>query len=109
MQIIESKDEGYKTVHVFESWRIGLIRRNERFSKFEELERHMKTDEAFILLEGGATLYDEENNYRMESGKIYNFRKGEYHHVVIDEDGLVMVVENADTTADNTEKIPFKK
>lgn len=108
MQIIESKAEGYKTVHIFESWRIGLIRPAERFSKVEQLERHMLTDEAFILLEGHAKLYDEENVYEMETGKIYNFRKGEYHHVTIEEGGLVMVVENADTSPDNTEKRPYK-
>lgn len=108
MQIIESKAEGYKTVLCFESWRIGLIRRAERFTKVTELERHLETDEAFILLEGNATLYDENNTYKMETGKIYNFRKGEYHHVTIEEDGLVMVVENVDTCPDNTEKRAYK-
>ena len=71
MQIIEYNGEGYKTVHVFENWRIGLIRPADRFSKVEQLERHMLTDEAFILLEVHAKLYDEENVYEMEKGKIY--------------------------------------
>lgn len=108
MQIIESNAEGYKTVLVFESWRIGLIRKADRFTRVDELERHVETDEAFILLEGHAKLYDEENVYEMETGKIYNFRKGEYHHVTIEDDGLVMVVENANTCPDNTEKRPYK-
>lgn len=109
MQIIESNAQGYKTVLVFESWRIGLIRSADRFKRVDELERHVETDEAFILLEGKAKLFDEKNVYEMETGKIYNFRKGEYHHVNIEDGGLVMVVENADTSPLNTEKIPYKQ
>ena len=86
----------------------GKITAGVPITAVEQLERHMLTDEAFILLEGHAKLYDEENVYEMETGKIYNFRKGEYHHVTIEEDGLVMVVENVDTCPDNTEKRAYK-
>ena len=40
----------------YEGWKIGFLRYSERFSQFAQLERHMKTDEAFVLLSGEATL-----------------------------------------------------
>ena len=41
----------------FNTWRIGFIKYAERFSMVEYLERHLETDEAFILLDGEATLH----------------------------------------------------
>ena len=41
--------EDFKVAMSFESWKIGLLRYSQRFSKFDRLERHLLTDEAFIL------------------------------------------------------------
>ena len=41
----------------------------------------------------------------MESGIIYNVPKGEWHHIVVSEDALVMVVEDSDTSKENTERV----
>lgn len=72
------------------------------------LERHNQTDEAFILVKGEATLYiaDKEINvteYKMERGALYNVPKGEWHHIVVSRDALVAVVENSDTSSENSD------
>ena len=99
----EYNGEDYKTVMGYGSWRIGLINYSERFSKFCALERHLETDEAFILLDGKATLYTDTERVEMQKRIVYNIPKGVWHHVVMSEDATVMVVENIDTDMSNSE------
>ena len=102
--------EDFKAVLTTTDWKIGLLRFSERFSKPCVLERHLKPDEAFVLLNGSADLYiknaDETLEITpMENGVVYNIPKGEWHHIVVSRDALVMVVENSDTSKENTERV----
>ncbi len=113
VEMIKAKKEGYETVLRFENWRIGLIKPAERFSHITYLERHLLTDEAFILLEGHATLIhmdDKETveTHEMQTGVIYNIPQANWHAVKLDDGALVMVVENADTGRENTEYRNFE-
>ncbi len=113
IEIIKAEKEGYETVLRFESWRIGLIKPAERFTNITYLERHLLTDEAFVLLQGGATLIhmdDAENveTFEMRTGVVYNVPQANWHAVKIDDDSLVMVVENAETSRENTEYRDFE-
>lgn len=96
--------EDFKVMMQFENWKIGFLRYSERFSKFNQLERHLKTDEAFVLLSGSATLYTEAEQIKMQKCALYNIPKGEWHHITVSENATVMVVENNNTSKDNTEK-----
>ncbi len=112
IDIVDYKDEGFKVVVEFDKWRIAFLRYAERFSALKTLERHYLTDEAFILLEGSGTLYlkdDDENilEYIMEKNKVYNVHKNVWHHIVVSEDATVLLVENSDTSSDNTERIEY--
>ena len=98
------KEEGFQVLKQFEGWKIGFLRYNDRFSKFGEMERHMETDEVFVLLEGSATLHTEKETCAMEKCVLYNIPKGVWHHIVVSEDATVMVVENSNTSKENTEK-----
>ncbi len=104
MEIFDFCGEDFKAVLQFEGWKIGLLRYGERFSDFKVMERHLETDEAFVLLEGDATLYEEENTYKMEKCKVYNVKKGLWHHIVVSKNATVLVVENSNTTKENTER-----
>lgn len=95
--------EDFQVAMQFESWKIGLLRYSERFSKFDRLERHLLTDEAFILLNGEAVLYTDTEQVKMEKCVVYNIPKAVFHHIVVSKDATVMVVENASTCDDNTE------
>ena len=72
-------DEGFKALVNFGGWRVAVINYAERFDEanFERLERHLETDEVFILLDGRATLIvgAECERIPMEKGKIYNIKK----------------------------------
>ena len=104
MEIFEFNEQGFKVLMQFEGWKIGMLRYCERFSAHNGDERHLETDEAFVLLEGSAVLYEEEKEYVMEKCKVYNIKKGMWHHIVVSPDAYVMVIENSNTSAENTER-----
>lgn len=107
MQIFDFDGRDYKVMMQFEGWKIGLLRHSDRFSKFTQLERHTKSDEAFALLGGSAVLYTEGESVKMEKCKLYNIPKGEWHHITVSEDATVIVIENSNTSKDNTERKCF--
>ena len=107
MEIFSYDGENFKVAMVFEGWKIGILRYGDRFSTYNCHERHFETDEAFILLEGQATLYEEDSCYEMEKNKVYNVKKGLWHHIVVKPDTTVLVVENSNTTPENSERRYF--
>ena len=88
----------------YDGWKVGMLRYNERFSHLKEMERHLLTDEVFVLLSGKATLHTEYEALEMEQGSIYIVPAGVWHHIVVSEDANVLVVENRDTSIENTQK-----
>ena len=104
IDIITYRGDGFRVLKQFEGWKIGFLRYNDRFSKFAEMERHLESDEVFVLLEGSATLHVETEQYIMGKNVLYNVPKGVWHHIVVSEEATVMVVENSNTSKDNTEK-----
>ena len=104
VEISRFTGDGFRVMTRFEGWKIGLLRSNERFSAFTRMERHLLSDEVFVLLEGSAMLYVEDEKIPMETCALYNVKKGAWHHIVVSEDATVLVVENSNTDRDNTEK-----
>lgn len=105
LEIKEFNGRGYKGVHVFESWRIAFLTQDDEYTHNTYIERHMKTDEVFVLLKGAATLYIgmEREPVEMSVNKIYNVTAGTWHNIVCDEEASVLVVENDATDKTNTE------
>ena len=101
------KDDGFKVMAEYGEWKVGALNYNQRFSRFGELERHLLTDEVFILISGSATLHSDSGSVDMEIGAIYTVPAGVWHHIVVSEDARVIVVENRNTSIDNTEKKYF--
>jgi len=112
IEIGEHTGEGYKRVIESDSWTLAVIRYSERFSVFNTLERHFETDEAFVLVSGKATMYlsadrKEITKLELEPEKAYTVKRNVWHHIVISEDACVLVFENRNTGADNTERVYF--
>lgn len=104
METMIHTGEGWKVLKEFGGWKIGYLRYHKRFSKLSEMERHLETDEVFVLLAGEATLYTENESTVMKKSVLYNIPKGEWHHIVVSKDATVLVVENSNTSKVNTEK-----
>ena len=116
VQVREYSGEGYKPLVDYDTWRVAILRFIDelRPENIEHLECHLETDEVFVLLEGRCNLFigvpDEAGIFNIESIsmeplKLYNIRKGVYHSHILSQDATVLIVENRDTTADNSQRI----
>lgn len=114
----ERNKEGYQSLVFTEGWRVALLGWAERFDKDTPvvLERHHLTDETFLLLQGDAWIIEAGNGdkptkpvvTKLKPLQICNVPADVWHHIHVSRDGIVTITENADTSADNTEKIPWE-
>jgi hypothetical protein len=114
VEILDYGGEGFKPVMSFGSWRMAILNYCEEAGKTiprsAKLEKHLKTDEVFVLLSGGADLIvgeDGEDCPRvqvipMEKGKLYNVKQFMWHHIVMYENTRVLLVEENGTGILNT-------
>jgi ureidoglycolate hydrolase len=116
LEIKEHSESNYKALIFYDKWRVALLNTHERFRRenIYQMERHVETDETFVLLKGAAALYIGDGGssecgsitmVKMEPLKLYNVKKGVWHNIVTADDTSVLVVENADTAPDNSPKI----
>lgn len=113
LAIEEYLGEGYKPLINFGEWRVAILRWIETTQpeKITYLERHMQTDEVFVLLRGQASLILGGNGLLvtdlqkqvMECGKLYNVRQNAWHSVMMSRDATILIVENQNTTENNSE------
>ena len=107
LEIYEYTGEGYERTMHYGDWRVALANFGDSFNreKFCKIERHMLTDEVFVLLTGKATLIigKELKQVEMEPGKIYNVKAAVWHACWMSEDAKILIVENHNTSKDNTE------
>jgi ureidoglycolate hydrolase len=117
LTISEYHGEGYQPLVDFGAWRVAVLRwePGSRPEAIEYFERHIQTDEVFILLEGWATILiggNQENADKiqaavMEMGKLYNVRQNTWHSALLSRDALLLIVENCDTGKANSEFFPL--
>ena len=99
--------DGYKPMIFHEGWKVAYLKYADRFDpdKVAKMERHLLTDEVFVLLEGKSFLIvgEDDRVCPMEKNRIYNVKKGVWHTICVSKDALVLIVENAETGSSNTE------
>ena len=109
--ISESNDEGYRKTIRSGGWCVANLNYAEKFKEenLKYLERHIYTDEVFVLLEGKATLLigKEKTRIEMEQYKLYAVKKNVWHNIIIDEKSKLIIVENDNTGRDNTQYFYF--
>ena len=98
---------GYEVLVRYQGWRAAVITWAERFDRknLYRLERHMETDEVFVLMAGEAVLYigQEGTSVKMEPYRAYNVKCGIWHNISVSSDAKVFICENIDTGVENTE------
>ncbi len=118
-ELIEIKnctEEGYHSLVFFEGWRVGLLNDTPKFHQGQacEMQRHNTSDEVFLLLEGRFTLYVADGGeegpktvtaVELETGKIYRVPKGVWHTHVTFLGTKVAVIENADVSSKNSDRV----
>ena len=112
LEVRQHDDPGYQPLVDFETWRVAVLNFAEelRPENLTNMQRHNETDEVFVLLKGRCILFlgeGEEEVTRihaqpLEPNKIFNVKRAVWHHHTLSEDAMVLVVENRDTTYDNS-------
>jgi len=103
---------GYKPLVDFGAWRVAVLNYLEANQPhlIDRFERHMETDEVFVLLQGHAVLLIGEGDDEvervffqpMEMGRVYNIKARTWHSAVLSKEVSLLVVENQDTGENNT-------
>jgi ureidoglycolate hydrolase len=112
LEIREFAEPGYRPVIDFDTWRVAILNYLEEIQpgKIDFMERHNETDEVFVLMRGqgilflgeGVTQIEKIAAQVMESGKIYNVKQSVWHTIVLSCDGSVLIVENRNTSKENS-------
>ena len=105
---------GFDTLHHFEGWKVAFITYAEQYGALKAVKRHLQSDEAFLLIHGEATLFTADGDQalcatRMQKEKLYVVEKNTWHHLQVSEDALLIVVENSNTTKENTQSKEMKR
>ena len=109
IEISSHIEDGFKVMTEFGEWKVGMLRYSERFSRVGEMERRLLSNEVFVLASGKATLYTDKETVEMEMNTVYTVPVGTWHHIVVSKDATVIVVENRNTSIENTEKKYFEQ
>ena len=105
LEISEFNGSGYDRTMIFKTWCVAFLTQDDEYTTNTYIERHLETDEVFVLLKGKGTLFIgmERIPVEMEPCKIYNVTAGTWHNIVVSEDASVLIVENSDTDKSNSE------
>ena len=108
-------DIGYKKLFSYNSWRIAVLNYIDELDKenIHQFQAHSLTDEAFVLLEGAATIFYLDNTevkaIHLEKNKVYNIKKGVFHSHVLSKDCKFVIIEEENTSDENSPFILLDK
>ena len=115
LEIKEYDGEGYQPLVDYGTWRVAFLRFIDELipENISRVERHVETDEVFVLLQGQAVLFLGEGDHAIEKlhhqvmqpGKLYNVRKNAWHTCVLSRDATILLIENRNTGIENTDYI----
>jgi hypothetical protein len=112
IQIREHTQADYKALIDFQTWRVAIMNYTADLTpdKINRMQKHTKTDEVFVLMQGKCILFLGEGNdtvtniyaVDMELYKLYNVKKDVWHSHTFSADARVFIVENSDTMDSNS-------
>lgn len=112
IEIVDFQEEGYKPLVDYDKWRVAVLKFCDDLliENIKTMQKHDETDEVFVLLQGECTLFlgganDKPENISkvvMEKHKVYNIKKEVWHNHIMNEEGEVLIVENRNTSDDNS-------
>jgi mannose-6-phosphate isomerase-like protein (cupin superfamily) len=118
LDIHEHTAHGYKPLVDFEHWRVAVLNFSPDLlpENLTRMQRHNETDEVFVLLAGRCILFVGEGQDAvtqihaedLQPGRVYNVKQAVWHTHTLSRDARVLVVENRDTTYDNSPFTPLR-
>jgi hypothetical protein len=117
LEIRDYNGPGYFPVVDYGAWRVAVLNYSDDLlpENLTQMQRHNETDEVFVLLRGRCILFIGEGDESVTSVhaedmslfKIYNVKKAAWHTHTLSKDAMVLIVENRDTTYDNSPFCPL--
>lgn len=105
--------EGMQRVYENEKWTVGIKnwKPANDVTGIDCLERHNKTDELFVLVEGKCTLiFANETDdglkfeaVHMEKDKVYNIPATLWHNTITQKDTRMILIEDSNTSMENSD------
>lgn len=115
LEVSKYEGAGYRPLIDYDRWRVAVLRFCDDLlpERIDRMQRHNETDEVFVLLEGRCILFLGEGSdavtsiaaVDMEPLKLYNVKRGAWHSHTLSRDASVLIVENRDTTVENSPKV----
>lgn len=112
LEVRDHNKEGYSPLVDYESWRVAILNFSNDLlpGNIKAMQRHNETDEVFVLLAGRCILFIGDGDDKitdifaenMQPYKLYNVKKSVWHTHTLSRDAKVLIVENRDTTFDNS-------
>ena len=112
IEISEHNDPDYKPLVDYQNWRVALMNYTADLlpEKINRMQKHVETDEIFVLLAGHCILFLGAGDDRvtqvhavdMEPFKLYNVKRNCWHSHTFSQDAKVLIVENRDTVDANS-------
>lgn len=115
LQVRVHDGPGYLPLVDYERWRVAVLNfcPELRPQALGSLQRHDLTDEVFVLLRGRCLLFVADgadgadaavaiHACDLRPGVVYNVVRGTWHTHALTPDAMVLVVENRDTTRENS-------
>jgi len=109
--------DGYRPLVDFANWRVAMLNYSPDLlpENLTRMQRHNETDEVFVLLAGRCILFVGEGRDTvsrihaedLRPGRVYNVKQAVWHTHTLSSDAMVLVVENRDTTYDNSPFTPL--
>ena len=115
LEVRRFEGAGYQPLIDYDKWRVAILRYCDELmpERIFTMQQHNETDEVFVLLEGRCILFLGEGNDAITSinavdmvpCKLYNVKRGVWHSHTLNNDASVLIVENRDTTIQNSPKM----
>jgi len=115
MEVSQYTGEGYMPLVDFNTWRVAMLNYIDELLPecLDSMQRHDETDEVFVLLQGHCILFlacgdemlDEVYAEDLQPLKFYNVKKGCWHTHTLSKDAAVLIVENRNTSDENSPKV----
>lgn len=103
----EYTGKGYNPYLIDNNWQVAQLNYvdEQDFISLKKIDRHLNTDEAFVLISGTAVLIAADLNenkidyefINMKYGILYNIPKGVWHNIALSKDAKLLIIENSYT------------
>lgn len=113
LEIHTHTEPAFQPLVDFGGWRVALLNFIDHLlpQNLKDMQRHNETDEVFVLLKGRCILFIGDGGddspgiihaQDMVPLTLYNVKQGTWHNHTLSEDASLLVVENRETTLDNS-------